>query len=284
MKSVDPGILNKSECFSFQPSEIAAKTMKYLTWCGHYFCTSSYFMERETYPYVLLIFVRDGNMDVRYNGKNYLIGKGDVLLIDCVNPHYYRAHDGLEFLYVHFDGTCSHELTELIIRNNNSPVFRRSHNLKVGQEIFKCVQFFSKGGIANIFQESFHIERLLYWLSCDTEEKVAEVSPMEKIITHIHENFTRKLTVDELASIANVSPSHLAHTFKKQTGYAPVEYVLKMRIERAMMLLTHSNKTVAEIAEEVGYDSTTAFIKIFKRKTNYSPSAYRRLQKSSATR
>ena len=55
MKSVDPGILSKSECFTFQPSEIAAKTMKHLTWCGHYFCTNSYFMERETYPYVPVI-------------------------------------------------------------------------------------------------------------------------------------------------------------------------------------------------------------------------------------
>lgn len=279
MKSVDPGILSKSECFSFQPSEIAAKTMKYLTWCGHYFCTNSYFMERETYPYVLVIFVREGNMDVRYSGKNYLIGKGDVLLIDCVNPHYYRAHDGLEFLYVHFDGTSSHELTELIIQNNNSPVFRRSHNLKVGQELFDCVQFFLKGGITNIFQEAFHIERILYLLSCEAEEKIIETSPLEKIITHIHENFTRTITIEELAKMANISPSYLAHTFKKQTGYAPVEYVLKMRMERAMMLLTHSRKTVAEISYEVGYESIPAFIKIFKRKTGYPPSTYRKLQR-----
>ena len=73
MKSVDSGILSKSECFSFQPSELAAKTMKYLTWCGHYFCTNSYFMERDTYPYVLVSFVREGNMNVRYREKNYLI-------------------------------------------------------------------------------------------------------------------------------------------------------------------------------------------------------------------
>ena len=280
MKSVDPGILSKSECFSFQPSEIAAKTMKYLTWCGHYFCTDSYFMERETYPYVLVIFVREGNMDVRYNGKNYLIGKGDVLLIDCVNPHYYRAHDGLEFLYVHFDGTASHELTELIIQNNNSPVFRRSHNLKVGQELFDCVQFFLKGGITNIFQEAFHIERILYLLSCEAEEKITESSPMDKIITHIHENFTRTITIEELAKMVSVSPSYLAHIFKKQTGYAPVEYVIKMRMERAMMLLTHSSKTIAEISYEVGYESISAFIKIFKRRTGSPPSAYRKLQKS----
>ena len=92
---------------------------------------------------------------------------------------------------------------------------------------------------------------------------------MEKIITHIHENFTRTITIEELAKMVNVSPSYLAHTFKKQTGYAPVEYVLKMRMERAMMLLTHSSKTVAEISYEVGYESIPAFIKIFKRKNNY---------------
>ena len=278
MKSVDPGILSHSECFTFQPSEIAAKTMKFLTWCGHYFCTNQYFMERDTYPYVLIIFVREGHMDVRYCGKNYLIGKGDVLLIDCVNPHYYRAHDGLEFLYVHFDGHCSHEITELIIQNNNSPVFRRKHNLKIGQEIFKRVEYFSKGGMTNIFQDAYHIEKLLYLLSCDAEEKIAEVSPMERIISYIHVNFTKTITVKDLAQIAHVSPSYLAHVFKKQTGYAPLEYVIKMRMERAMMLLAHSSKTVAEIAEEVGYDSVTAFIKIFKRKTNYPPSVYRKMQ------
>ena len=278
MKSVDPGILSHSECFTFQPSEIAAKTMKFLTWCGHYFCTNQYFMERDTYPYVLIIFVREGHMDVRYCGKNYLIGKGDVLLIDCVNPHYYRAHDGLEFLYVHFDGHCSHEITELIIQNNNSPVFRRKHNLKIGQEIFNRVEYFSKGGMTNIFQDAYHIEKLLYLLSCDAEEKIAEVSPMERIISYIHVNFTKTITVKDLAQIAHVSPSYLAHVFKKQTGYAPLEYVIKMRMERAMMLLAHSSKTVAEIAEEVGYDSVTAFIKIFKRKTNYPPSVYRKMQ------
>ena len=117
-------------------------------------------------------------------------------------------------------------------------------------------------------------------LSCEAEEKIIEVSPMEKIITYIHENFTRTITVDELADLAAVSPSHLAHTFKKQTGYAPVEYVLKMRMERAMMLLTHSSKTISEISEEVGYDSVNAFIKIFKRKTSYPPSIWRKLQKS----
>lgn len=60
MKSVDPGILPQSHCSTFQPSENAKKSLIYMTWCGHYFCTREYYMSRETYPYNLLLFVRRG--------------------------------------------------------------------------------------------------------------------------------------------------------------------------------------------------------------------------------
>ena len=45
-------------------------------------------------------------------------------------------------------------------------------------------------------------------------------------------------------------------------------------------ILAYSNKSITEISEEVGYDSVNAFIKIFKRKTNYPPNTYRKLQKN----
>ena len=49
MKSVDPGVLSHSTCFSFTPSAIAEKLYFYIPWCGHYFCTSKYFMKRDYY-------------------------------------------------------------------------------------------------------------------------------------------------------------------------------------------------------------------------------------------
>ena len=47
MKSVDPGILPQSHCSTFQPSEFARKNLIYMTWCGHYYCTGQYYMDRE---------------------------------------------------------------------------------------------------------------------------------------------------------------------------------------------------------------------------------------------
>ena len=91
MKSVDPGILPHSNCSTFQPSEFAREHLIYMTWCGHYFCTDKYYMDRGSYPECLLLFVRGGNMDVRYQGVEYTIGKGDLLLLDCLHPLLSRA-------------------------------------------------------------------------------------------------------------------------------------------------------------------------------------------------
>ena len=132
MKSVDPGILPQSHCSTFQPSEFARKNLIYMTWCGHYYCTGQYYMDRESYPEALLLFVRNGEMDVKYNNKAYTIHKGDVLLLNCVNPHYYRSHDGTEFVYIHFDGGNSHALVDYVIELNGSPVFRQDVNMEIG--------------------------------------------------------------------------------------------------------------------------------------------------------
>ena len=104
MKPVDPGILPQSICFSFTPSDIAQELYFYPTWCGHYYCNSNYFIRRPSYPPLLLAYVRQGVFRVEYRGELRRAQHGDVLLLDCSEPHYYQAEDGLEFLYVHFDG------------------------------------------------------------------------------------------------------------------------------------------------------------------------------------
>ena len=115
MKSVDPGILPQSICFSFTPSDLAQKLYFYPTWCGHYYCTDNYFMKRETYPPLLILFIREGELYVEYQNQSFNAQKGDVILLDCSKPHYYHARNGLEFLYMHFDGSNSHEICQHIL-------------------------------------------------------------------------------------------------------------------------------------------------------------------------
>jgi AraC-like DNA-binding protein len=279
MKSVDPGILDRSVCFVFQPMNFIKDTLKYLTWCGHYYCTERYYMERETYPYILVIFVREGKMDVRYDHKKYLLGKGQVLLIDCRRPHYYHAHKGLEFLYMHFDGGNAHALVDLILKNNGGPVFQHEQCVKVGKSLYELVQFFENGGIASMFQEAYWIDRMLFCLASPAKLEIQEDDPVEQAIQYIQLHYHEEVSLESLSSIVRLSPSYFAHMFKRKTGYAPAEYVLKTRMENAMLLLVHSRKTVSEIAEDIGYGSSSAFINIFKRKMDMSPKTYRMMNK-----
>jgi AraC-type DNA-binding domain-containing proteins len=279
VKSIDPGILTKSVCFSFQPSEFAKEHLKYMTWCGHYYCTEEYRIERETYPYILLVFVRAGKMDISYENKKYTIGKGDVLLMDCMHPHFYHAHNGLEFLYIHFDGGDAHAVSNLLIHNNRGPVFRQEQCLRVGKLLYDCVQFYEAGNVGNMFQDAYlWIDQILYYLTLNSIAEIHEKSPVEQSIQYIQKYSNQNITLEELAGEVSLSSYYLAHIFKKQTGYAPMEYVLKIRLEKAFLLLVHSQKTINEIAYETGYGSPAAFTNIFTRKIGLSPTAYRKLE------
>ena len=84
MQSVDPGILSESVCFPFTPSQSAKELLFYPTWCGHYYCTGSYFMKRDSYPPLLIVYIRKGRFRVEYRGEFCVAEPGDVMLIDCM--------------------------------------------------------------------------------------------------------------------------------------------------------------------------------------------------------
>ena len=115
MKSVDVGVMPNSVCFSFTPPDIARDLYFYPTWCGHYFCSSRYYMRRDFYPPLLVVYVRRGIFNVEYRGEVRQARSGDVVLLDCTEPHYYYADNNLEFLYMHYEGSNAHAITRRII-------------------------------------------------------------------------------------------------------------------------------------------------------------------------
>lgn len=280
MKSVDPGILPQSECFTFQPSDFAKEALMYVTWCGHYFCTDQYYMKRDTYPYLLMIFVRRGKMDVRYHGVSHVAEKGDVILMDCMHPHYYHAQNDLEFVYLHFDGGSSHAIVNYLVdNNNNSPIFRQKNNIEIGKMLYDRVQLCGRNSVRNALHDSYWIDTLLHKLSVETIPQIQEDSPIDLAICYIREHVGEPISLDDLARLTNFSSCYLSHAFKKQTGYSPSEYVINTRLERAQILLTYSHKLVNEIAFDVGYNSASSFTNVFIRKIGCTPKEYRKMQR-----
>ncbi|TMP82030.1 AraC family transcriptional regulator [Pseudoalteromonas phenolica] len=100
------------------------------------------------------------------------------------------------------------------------------------------------------------------------------MSKMERILKHLHNHYDDKLDVEQLASMANMSPSTFHRNFKQITASSPIQYVKKLRLSKAKDLLQDQGLKVKQAAAQVGYESATQFSREFTRYFGLSPSDY----------
>lgn len=104
---------------------------------------------------------------------------------------------------------------------------------------------------------------------------------IDDIQNYLRLNYRRKLTLEIIANEIHSSPYYLHHTFKKQTGVTPLDYLTAFRIEKAKVLLLNTPKPIAQIARQVGISNVPYFSVVFKKLTDTTPSQFRQ-QKSEA--
>ena len=73
-----------------------------------------------------------------------------------------------------------------------------------------------------------------------------------------------------------LNKNYIAHVFKDETGHTLIGYAILLRINRAKILLTKTDKSITQIAAECGYDDFTYFSRQFKKSTNMTPRDYRK--------
>jgi AraC-like DNA-binding protein len=97
-----------------------------------------------------------------------------------------------------------------------------------------------------------------------------------RALTLIHEQPTHVWTADELAERVGLSPSALRQRFADLLGQAPMQYLTRWRLALAAATLRSTDRAIAQVAEEFGYESESAFNRAFKREFEMPPAAWRR--------
>nr|WP_216626440.1 AraC family transcriptional regulator [Paenibacillus phytohabitans] len=98
---------------------------------------------------------------------------------------------------------------------------------------------------------------------------------VEKVIGYMQEHISTRVTLPELAGLVQLSPAYLSRAFKEITGYSPIEFFSRIKMDKAKeLILEGSGKKVKEIAGELGYADEFYFSRIFKRIEGISPSEF----------
>lgn len=92
----------------------------------------------------------------------------------------------------------------------------------------------------------------------------------------IHHHFNEPITLNKIAEEVHISPYHLHRTFKKIVGTTTSDYLLQKRMKVAKKLLKTTDKSITEIAFNVGYHNTSHFSTVFLNKVGTNPSTFRK--------
>lgn len=100
-------------------------------------------------------------------------------------------------------------------------------------------------------------------------------SPVNLVLEYIHINYQNELSLQQLCDLVHINRTTLNHNFKAQVCRTVMDYLLFYRIKIACEALSHTNLSLAEIAESTGFKYDTYFIKQFTAKMGMSPTDYR---------
>jgi AraC-like DNA-binding protein len=103
-----------------------------------------------------------------------------------------------------------------------------------------------------------------------------DLSPaIERALDYIDNNFSRSLTLNEVAEKSGMSKYHFCRVFKSKTGKSFTEYLNKKRIEAAKHLLTSRKVNVSEVCFAVGFNDLSYFTRVFKEVSGRKPSEFK---------
>ncbi|MDO3412445.1 helix-turn-helix domain-containing protein [Saccharibacillus sp. CPCC 101409] len=148
------------------------------------------------------------------------------------------------------------------------------------QNAEKIIAKWRRGEGLECFHANALLQSMIYELIMEYEcgQGGTEADVVEVVASYISSNYRRELELKDLAALAGCSVRQLQRRFKQEKQLGPMEYVIQLRMENASRMLRHTEASVGEIAERIGYRDTYYFSRAFKKVYGVPPLHYRLAQ------
>lgn len=263
------------------PSISAKDSFLYMLEAGFLATNLSYSEELDNLDAFLVICTEGGEGKLLYEGKEYQLKDGMIFLADCKKYHYRCTVEtwGWNILYLYFNGHQAREYYRMIMESG-TPVFT-SENPKTVKSIFwQIMDLYQKKNKYAEALTSLYITKLLteiLLLSANTPAGEVEYPDFINGMFHyLNYRYNEKITLDMLAERYSVNKFYMAKVFKRYSGTTIYEYLMTVRLNKAKALLRYSNKSMDEIANEVGFYNASYFIKQFREREHITPLFFRK--------
>ena len=244
-----------------------------------------------------LAIITAGEGEYLFGESSHHITAGDVLLLHPGYYHSYRMTKNLGVLNILYD---SRKLPFPLQNGGGLPNFHMLFPLD--KESMRCTAapliHLKPDELASLMEKAFSLSeelngglpgtvlssiaifleilvQLLRCFSVHGRKKNQEPNQVARAVAFIKKNFSSPVTMKQLAKIAFMSPRHFYRTFHQVTGYTPLDYLHRRRLQHAVILLKTTQSHVDEIAYASGFNSSTYFCRMFKEQFHCTPQQFR---------
>jgi AraC family transcriptional regulator, arabinose operon regulatory protein len=205
-----------------------------------------------------------------------------MLVIKPGTPHSYGADNKRPWTiyWTHFNGDCNLLLLAELGITKAKPIVwlgEEPELLALYEELLDVMEHgYAASRLLYASQILTHLIGLMIWVSHRSSgENLNAAQKVAQSIAYMKQHLDQSASFASFAAMANLSESHYRSLFKRETGYAPMDYFIRLRIHKACQLLDTTDLTIKEIARLTGYDDALYFSRAFKTVVELSPAKYR---------
>ena len=266
--------------FGHIPSDTARDMYYYVQGMGHFCCGPSFHLQRWQYDSFLIKYTLRGQGFLRYRDREYTVHPGQVIFINCFEMQEYGSWkcDCWENKWVHFNGSNSQKYFDRVIKNCGPVITLPSNNR--AEELLDQLNRLTALPIPQM--EALSSPVLLQLLTEVAQAAKNSGGPegclpyIENAVSFMNAHYAEPISLEEIASHCQVSQYHFSRQFKRQMGFSPYDYLLKLRLIRAKALL-NTQDSITDIARKSGFSDSNSFIRLFKKYEGMTPGQFRKM-------
>lgn len=219
-----------------------------------------------------------------------IVHKGNSIFVPAGQPSYWRCHKGDTYrptLHIYLKQELIVQVAETSDLNSDridlATCFSKPDPQLTQIAMLLLAELKSDGIMGQLYVESLtqilviHLLRHYSTLTRTITSQNRNLTrvQLQEAIDYIHTHLDRDLSLVELASVINISPTYFASLFKQAIGIPPHQYVIQQRVEQAKLMLSKTDLAIADIALQVGFSSQSHLTQQFKRFTGMTPKQIR---------